>query len=260
MNNKVGVLVLHGIGSHKQGYSCALVKKVAALLKSKGCDSKQVEIQEVVYTDIFDKQQREHSEYLLNTSGSCQFISRLIRRLLAFVLSDAVSYRASRKDVHIVISEHIGKLYKNLPESAPVIVVAHSMGVMAISDYIYDLQKKECKNPDLRSINNLKSIISFGCNIPLFEMGHDETVSIKRPSSDEDKTFRWINFFSPFDVLGYRIKKYYTQKPDFEIDDKKIYAGGVFTKWNIFCHVGYWKNNEIHKAIVDSITKHLKNT
>ena len=134
------------------------------------------------------------------------------------------------------------------------------MGVMAISDYIYDLQENKYLNLNLTNIGNLKSLITFGCNIPLFEMGHKETVCIKRPDSDsKEKEFYWLNYYSPFDVFGYKVKKYYTIRPspDFSIEDKLVYAGGILTKWNILSHLGYWSNGEIHQAVKNSISKHL---
>lgn len=259
MNKIIGVLILHGVGIQKAGYSTSLQNGVNESLETAGYNQEQVAYREVLYSNIFDEQQKERSKYLINTSGKFQFITRAIRKLLIFVLSDAVSYRAQYKRVHARISENIITLQSALPESAPVIIVAHSMGVIAISDYIYDLQKKKYSEEKFSEINNLKSMITFGCNIPLFEMGHENPVSIKRPESDADKKeFFWLNFYSPFDVLGYRISKYYSTQPEFPINDEKVYAGGFFSKWNLLSHAAYWKNGKVNKFISDTIIKSLE--
>ena len=259
MDKKVGVLILHGVGIQEAGYSESLQQGVNDSLERAGLALDQIAYQEVLYSDIFGEQQKERSEYLINTSGHFQFISRMIRKLLIFVLSDAVSYRARYKRVHERISENIIALQNSLRDSAPVIIVAHSMGIIAVSDYIYDLQKKIHLDEKYSEINNLKAMITFGCNIPLFEMGHLKPISIKRPESDADKKeFFWMSFYSPFDVLGYRISRYYSNQPEFPINDEKVYAGGIFSMWNLFSHGAYWEDSTVNEFISETVDKYLR--
>ncbi len=260
MDKKVGILILHGVGVQDKGYSIPMQKGIQTVLSEIGADAEQIKFKEVVYSDIFDVNQKERSEYMVNTSSKFQLITRGIRKLLVFVFSDAVSYRACYKKVHKRLSENIKGLQKELEEGAPVIVVAHSMGVIAISDYIYDQQENIHSKLNLEKITNLKALISFGCNIPLFEMGYEETVCIKRPRTDEDDNdFFWTNFYSPFDVLGYRVKEYYTKRPspDFPIKDVKVFPGGVLKAWNLLSHTAYWTHVGIHKLIGETIKKYL---
>jgi len=261
MGKPVGILVLHGVGMQKRNYSSDIKQGIKKALQRRGCDVEQVVFQEVLYTDIFEEQQKERGSYLIDTSAKYQVITRLIRWTLIHVLSDAVSYRGRYKRVHEVISDNIKELQAKLTDNGAIIVTAHSLGVMAISDYIYDQQKDKCPEMKLEKINNLKALITFGCNIPLFEMGHKETMSIERPQSDlKHKEFFWCNFFSPFDVLGYRIKKYYTKKPEpsFPIEDKMIFSGRFYTKWNTGCHSGYWSHRKIHECVSETVAKLLK--
>ena len=260
MGKPIGVLIIHGVGIQKRNYSERIKRGVVRELRKQGCDSTQVVFQEVLYTCIFDDQQKVRSNYLINTSVWYQFLTRIVRWSLIHILSDAVSYRGQYKRVHEIISDNINELQAKLVKNRPIVVVAHSMGVMAISDYIYDQQNDKCPEMQLEKINNLKALVTFGCNIPLFEMGHKETVCIKRPKSDDqEKEFFWCNFYSPFDVLGYRIEKYYTIKPEptFKIEDKLIFAGGIFSKWNTACHMGYWAHPNIHACVSNIITKIL---
>lgn len=259
MNKKVGVLILHGVGVQDKGYSIPMQKGIQTVLSKIGAYAEQVKFKEVLYSDIFDVNQEERSEYMVNTSSKFQLITRGIRKLLVFVFSDAVSYRACYKKVHERLSKNIKGLQKELEEGAPVIVVAHSMGVIAISDYIYDQQENIHSELNLEKITNLKALISFGCNIPLFEMGYEETVCIKRPDTDKDEDFFWTNFYSPFDVLGYRVEEYYTERPspDFLIKDVKVFPGGVLKTWNLLSHTAYWKHKGIHTLIGETINKYL---
>ena len=248
MNKKLGLLILHGVGVQKADYSNQLQTDIKNALGERAAD---VDFQEVLYADIFDDNSHARAGYLINTSFWFQLVTRAIRHLLIFVLSDAVSYRAKYKEVHQRISSDIEALQGRLQPQSPIIIIAHSMGVMAISDYLYDQQEDLYSVESFKNINDLRALISFGCNIPLFEMGHDKPRSIKRPSSDVNKNFYWKNFYSPFDVLGYRIADYYAIRPEpvFDITDSRVYSGGLVRKWNILSHVGYWKHRKIIKAI-----------
>ena len=106
MDKKVGVLILHGIGIQEKEYSIPMQNKINNLLKGADYDHEQVAYQEVLYSKVFDDQQEKRSKYLINTSAKFQLISRFIRWLLIFILSDAVSYRARYKRVHKHISEN----------------------------------------------------------------------------------------------------------------------------------------------------------
>ncbi len=252
MSNKVGVLILHGIGMQKKDYSIKLQQGIEEKLSSSG---KQVVFREVLYAPIFDDYARKRCQYLVDTSFKWQFLLRGLRRLLIYVFADALSYKD--KDgynaVHKYLSDEIAALKKQLDPDSPVIVAAHSMGAMLISDYVYDEQKginhTGVKKTEIEK--SLRAFITFGCNIPVFEMGHKKTICIEKPNT----RFKWLNFFSPFDALGYRIGGYYEEEykhfgklPTF-ITDYRIFPGGLLTFWNIFSHLGYWGNEKIHSAI-----------
>lgn len=243
MSKKVGILILHGIGQQETGYSMKLQQNLIN-------DFSGSELKEVLYSDLFPPDLK-----LLDSSHSWQLATRTIRRLFITFLSDATSYkdRDGYKLAQLRLSDEIAKLKQNLDEDSPIIVVAHSMGAMLISDYVYDEQKPPVEQKDwnkTKIVQNLRAIVTFGCNIPLFETGHKKTVSIQRPS----EKFEWLNFFSPFDPLGYKMETYYQEelnevhKPSF-IKDKEIYPGGLFTSWNFFSHASYWTSTEISSAI-----------
>lgn len=255
MNKQVGILILHGIGTQKQGYAQPLIDGIKAKLSQE--EVQKVAFNEVLYADIFDNYQQKREDYLENTSHGWQFLTRLIRRVLIFVLSDATSYKdkSAYQEIQQRLSQNIADLQAQLPVDAPVIIAAHSLGTMVISDYIYDEQEGKNAGLGLAKIGNLKALISLACNIPLFEMGHKRTLCIKAPTQE----FFWRNFFSPFDVLAYKVADYYDERPapKFDIQDKEIFCGGLFTAWNVFSHLGYWKSSAIHTELSTIARKYL---
>lgn len=261
MYKQLGVLIVHGIGIQEKGYSDPLQKSVDQLIDKSGLIANQVTFKEVLYADVFDVQAKKRGGYLINTSYWIQLITRAVRWLLIFIFGDAISYRAQYKAVHQQISLGLEELQNKLPAETPIIIVAHSMGAIAMSDYIYDLQEDKFPELKLTKIANLKALITLGCNIPLFQMGYTETLCIRRPESDtQNQDFYWQNFYSPFDALGYRMAKYYTIRPSlqFPLLDSKVYVGNLLTIWNVFSHIGYWSNGKIQKHLARTIIKLLE--
>ncbi len=251
---EVGVLILHGMGVQKPDYAEGFIGALRKQLKKSEDPSIKVVFKAVHYAPVYDHIQKRRAPKLMRASHWWQPIGRLARKLLIFIFSDATSYRGTYVKVHKVVSMALGELQNQIEDGAPIIVATHSMGAIVISDYIYDRQRGIHKDSGFTNFKNLRALITFGCNIPVFEMGHVETVPIDNPTKGkEPPKFVWTNLYSPFDVLGYPLGKYYDQKPDFVIRDIRFYAGGVLTFWNWFSHNAYWKAARVHQEIVDVI-------
>src|SRR5258706_793428 len=52
---------------------------------------------------------------------------------------------------------------------------------------------------ELLTLKSLHRLYTCGCNIPLFTAGHDYIVPFKKPNA----SFKWLNFYSRNDVLGW---------------------------------------------------------
>ena len=253
---EVGVLILHGMGVQKSDYAEGFIGALRKQLEKSEEPSIKVVFNAVHYAPVYDQIQQRRAPELKRASLWWQPIGRLARWLILYVISDALSYKGSYTDVHVKVSEALEELQNELEDGAPIIVVAHSLGCMVVSDYIYDRQQKIHQGSNFIEFENLRALITFGCNIPLFEMGHEITVPIENPTAGkEPPKFVWTNFYSPFDVLGYPLGKYYDQAPNFEIRDILFYAGGVLRFWNWFSHNAYWKAGRVHNEIITAILR-----
>ena len=251
---KIGVLILHGMGRQKAGYADGLIDDLKRRLGATNIDPEEVKFEAVLYAPVFEDIQRRRAPKMQRASHRWQIFSRLARKLLIFIFSDATSYRGTYVKVHKEVSMALGQLQNQIEDGAPIIVAAHSMGAIVISDYIYDRQQGIHQDSGFTGFKNLRALVTFGCNIPFFEMGHVETVPIDNPAAGKGPPdFVWTNLYSPFDILGYPIDDYYDKAPDFVIHDIRFYAGGVLTFWNWFSHNAYWKAGRVHKEIVDVI-------
>jgi len=245
---KAGILILHGMGRQDDKFADTFMRDLRIVLDRHGWTYGDVVLQPVHYAGVFEDIQRKRAPGLISTSKWWQFLSRFGRCALGYVLSDAVSYKSGGgyHRVQKIVSDRLTELRAGLQPGAPVIIAAHSLGAMVMSDYIYDRQQGKNPAAALADFDNFAGMVTFGCNIPLFDMGHLVTKSFSAPN----ERFRWDNFFSPFDILGYRMSRYYDEGRNYALEDTRVLPGCLLF-WTWFSHNGYWKSASVQRRIVD---------
>ena len=113
-------------------------------------------------------------------------------------------------------------------------------------------------------LSNLVSIITFGCNIPLFTLALPKAQPILLPSDELDARYnaarssiKWLNYYDPDDVLGWPLAKLYDARDDGKpgpvFVDKDIDVGGIREWHNPLAHGAYWKD----RNFVGPVANHL---
>lgn len=257
-DKKVGVLVIHGVGTQKEDYA----KKMIAELKERlGKAQNQVEWEPVYWANILAPRQME---YLREAAKGRELDWVWARRLVVNALSDAASYRRMQPDcldhpittygkIHQRVRAGLRKLKKRLGADGSLVVLAHSLGGHIISNYIWDVQKgnvvPQIGPESYEGAGSLKLLVTFGCNIPLFTFSLDKVVPITLK-----KGAKWHNYYDRDDVLGYPLRPinscYEKVCKDIEIN-----VGGFLSSWNFFSHNKYWTDNDFTKPVAESISK-----
>ncbi|AHG93433.1 hypothetical protein J421_5898 (plasmid) [Gemmatirosa kalamazoonensis] len=88
---------------------------------------------------------------------------------------------------------------------APLVVVAHSLGSVIVSDYAWDAQHPETGrskgDDDFVCMRTLAGLVTFGSNIPLFTLALPRVIAIAPPRSSPRLSdavravARWENFY-----------------------------------------------------------------
>lgn len=161
--------------------------------------------------------------------------------------------------------------------NSPLVVVAHSFGGWVMSCYIDDVQKAVRRareqdpnanldflrrhNSPFERFDTLGGVVTIGCNIPAFvfciEPKSVRPVHVPgpryernpRPNKNGAEQKAWLNFYSPWDALGYplqTINKDYNQT----VEDIVVNIAPKISKgwwWFDFetPHLGYWGNKEV---------------
>jgi hypothetical protein len=255
--NSLGVLVIHGMGSQMPGYSVAMKDE---LERSFPITSPGVAWEEVLWADVLRSREIDLLDAMssapqpLNWASLREFVVHSFGDALAYHRSHAVDSAYSR--VHKLISGSVSTLQGRLSPSAPIIVIAHSLGAHMMSNYIWDQQNGGTHSP----IPNLLTMITSGNNIPLFSLDFPDAIS--RPVTlPRSPLARWLNFYDRDDVLGWPLRPLYENNlaqltPEQQatvgcIQDREINVGNLATSWNPMSHMDYWTDKDFTDPVIE---------
>lgn len=274
MPHKLGVLVLHGMGSQKADFADKMIEELESRVKGQGLNPKDIAWKPVYLTPVL-QQKEEDLWTALSQDHDLNYVS--LRKFIINAFGDAIAYQrvgGQKKDVygeiHQVIFQNVQQLHNDLGGGSPpggekpLVVMAHSLGAYMISNYIWDRQKGYDAatyggNPFFQ-MKSLAGIITFGCNIPLFSLAYHpfECITFPPPSLKDyfppttppaaiQAAAQWLNFYDPDDVLGFPLKPLSTSYDRTVTDDLPINVGSILSFWNPLSHQAYWTDNDFTK-------------
>src|ERR1041385_190230 len=268
MPAKLGILVVHGMGSQKDPhFADPMIEEVNGRVADLGLNPHDLAWQPVYWADLLEPQENALWRNLLKNH---KLGFQELRKFVLSNLADAVAYQREpdcSPDVYERIHTRVhacamilrGKLGG---QDAPLAVMAHSLGSYVMSNYIWDQQhQNSAAIPGLSAFEQMRSLctfITFGCNIALFSLALKNYVGISFPpvelSDPVKRAARWLNFFDPQDVLGYPVKPLwdgYARNP--QIEDLEINVGNILTSWNPLSHDQYWTDDHFTAPVAKQI-------
>ncbi len=284
--NKLGVLVIHGMGEQDSMFADGLITEVSQRL---GTVANDVCWESAWWAPVLENAE---STILGRLSEGNQLDFMKLRHFVFHALGDAVAYQrvpggTARTNVyeqiHRVVAVALNRLRTATRAGAPVgakevplVVIAHSLGGHIMSNHIWDLQKQvgptRAIDPNpFETAQTLAGIVTIGCNIPLFALAYNKMEPIAFPASDIKDCFpdgtapeklaaaaKWLNLYDPDDVLGYPLKPLSYRYGQIVSEDRAVNVGGMVTSWNPASHGEYWSDNEVTKPIAELLGGLLK--
>ena len=147
---KLGVLVIHGMGSQKAGYSKGMRDKVVRRLRA---EAKAVAWEELFWANAL----RDRENNLWNAMLSAREPDgdripldwQTVREFVVHNFGDALAYHRDGRqvsayhEIHEIVSAGVLALKQRLDApTSPVVVLAHSLGAHVMSNYIWDRQHR----------------------------------------------------------------------------------------------------------------------
>lgn len=272
---KMGVLIVHGIGSQKKTFADSFIKELQKWIKKKrGCDPKDITFRPVHWSPVLDGKEKALWKNL-KKGNELDWVK--MRKFLIYSFGDAIAYnQRPRKEtepnkiylgIHEKLHEQLVKLkeedFNN--QDKPVVLIGHSLGSHIISNYIWDRQHGY--DPELfgdtpfEKLDTLTGIITFGSNIPLFTLALQEVEPIKitPPLLNENlEKVKWLNYYDSDDILGFPLKNLSDSYEEAVHKDIQINVGNVFVSWSPASHTKYWKDDSFTKPVAKFLCDILK--
>jgi pimeloyl-ACP methyl ester carboxylesterase len=289
MPKQLAVAFVHGIGNQgpdfSDGMAADVLKRFAGYTKLSRADAANVLVfQPVFWAPVLAAKEQLLWGKLLE-GGELDYLS--LRRFMVNFAADAVAYQPMPgesnvyADVHACFADSLANVVKRAGPDLPLVVIAHSLGTVIASNYIYDLQESpkrvSAKRPDLvpkkvrakigdtplEKGETLAWLFTMGSPIALWSLRYENPdfgVPIQVPAAAFAKAHAglrcgWINIFDEDDVIGYPLSTLY---PGAILQDKRVNAGGWLSSWNPMSHDAYWTDSDVTDKIASELAAFWK--
>jgi hypothetical protein len=272
MTQKVAVAVLHGIGKQTPTFADKMIKEISSRCR-KTCGD-DIVIRSIYWAPVM-QQEEEKLWHRLLEGGLMDFVK--LRRFLIDFMADALAYQPTPSDrsaydgIHKVCAQTLRRLAQDAGDHAPLCVVAHSLGSVIASNYIYDLQvdprkhiisemvRESMGDTPLERGETLTLLYTLGSPIALWSLRYrDFGKPIQIPSPLLHTHYpqlqgEWVNFYDADDVVGFPLKELNDDYGLVVSADREINVGSIFGSWNPLSHLAYWTDHDV----LDPIAKKL---
>ena len=269
MPYKLGALVLHGMGSQRADFADPMIDKLSERISSLGADPGEVRWKPVHWAPIL---QSKEDQLWDNLSTGNRLDYAWLRRFVVSNFGDAVAYlnrvpsqpQDMYSRIHTEVHDQVVALRSELGNAdKPLIVIAHSLGSIIMSNYIWDEQRNQgFGGTAFEKMETLAGFFTFGSTIAVVSLAYDPIESIVFPPAalpDPPRSVaRWDNFFDRDDVLGYPLKSLSSSYGASVSADREINAGGLLFSWNPFSHTRYWTDKDFVRPVAQSIADLLQ--
>ncbi|MBI5464861.1 MAG: hypothetical protein HY966_07925 [Ignavibacteriales bacterium] len=248
---RAGILIIHGMGNQEPNFARDFIKE---LRKRLGAEADELAIEPCWWADILQQSQEDIWRRL---KANNEMSWNEIRHFMISNFSDPPQYLSGYfrtgqpiyREIHERVREKLAVLEEHLDDpSAPLMILAHSLGCTIISNYMWDAQRPapDARTPFQRT-ETLWSLFTYGCNIPLFvpPTRPIECISIPWASAPAriKPTAHWTNVFAPSDVLGFPLATLFDDLHGTRITDTAMNAGPWPISRTPFAHTEY-ENDE----------------
>lgn len=274
MRKKINVIIVHGIGKPSPGYAQKLIKGLTekfnlALqerLRTTENQSYNIVIREIIWDDVLAVNQDklaallkkgfvEHRPKGFRAFASKMFsfvtapIFRLRTDFAAESISDIIGYKNS--EAYPKIQERIKKVLSSMEDSSAMpgekqymSIIAHSLGTVIASDFVYDQLKAHHIFHKWFLFSNF---FTLGSPMALFALQYGVEL-FKSPVPLEYKHGQWINIFDLDDPIAYPLKNLNEAYDAAVHVDQEVNTGGFGVS-----HTRYFDNQDVQNIIAQKL-------
>jgi hypothetical protein len=281
MSKRLAVAIVHGIGAQDPNFAAPVEARLRALFGALIVPYSKDPQHELVVKPVYWAPALQRDEDLLRSrlGKSGRFDYKRLRNFMINFAADAIAYQPTGHDrqayaeIHRLYAEALSYLALEAGADAPLCIIAHSLGTVITSNYLYDLQNDKEKNVIPLSVKavmgetplewgeTLTSLYTAGSPIALWSLRYrDFGTAIRMPHpklASHYPTVRpeWINFYDKDDVIGYPLKALNETYAAAVTEDRQVNVGSLLAFWNPTSHSHYLDDRDVLGPIADSLAR-----
>jgi hypothetical protein len=255
--NNIAVLIIHGMGKFDADFYEPFAKRIRdqfseeekAHLFVDGCwwdditQPMQKHVMQTLPTNIW---WRGLHEFVIDRLGDpVSYLSSYFTNAPTVANSDSFYRR-----IHDRVLESLRRLEASAGSDAHLMVLAHSLGSVIVTNYRWDAEHGRAKTSEqpvtrMEKMQSLMSLMTYGSNIPLFigvNPDSEPVTSITFPiTGNDERLSHWDNLYSPCDVLGWPLANLWNANMP-KIDEQCRMIGPwwkIWRRWTPITHVDY---------------------
>ncbi len=250
---KLAILIIHGVSHHGNNYADNTIELLKKRYTKMGGASIDLIAESVVWSPLIEPTEKKLWNNM--TQGGAEMDFTRLRRFFINFLGEAIAYQPvlGRKDLYDKIHGEIKRTLTKLAHhdsagpNAPLCVIAHSLGSVIMSNFMWDLQKTPVGETSLERGETFKWYFTMGSPLAIWNLRFSD---FSTPISPEN----WINFYDKDDIFGFPLSNLNQQYNKLVID-KEIDVGNILVNWNPLSHMCYWTDGDVINTIVDYLIK-----
>lgn len=265
---KLAVAVIHGMGSQKKFFAEPLIDELVELFTAAGGQPGDLVFKPIYWAPVLIRKE----EVLWDRVTKFHDLDYTkLRRFVVNALGDAIAYQPLKKgakqtqnvyeEIHALVREALRNLARDAGDTTPLVILAHSLGSIIISNYLWDLWKKPNPLTPIEGGETLAGLVTFGSPMALWSLRYDnfgKPIPFPHPKLKTRYPRvkpQWLNFFDDDDILAYPLKNLNPEYRNVVTKDLPISVGGFFTGWNPLAHSKYWTDNDFTKPVAKLLHK-----
>ena len=236
---KLAVVLVHGIGNYRKDWANKIIPAIQSRLKSKlksilGKDAPN-NLDEVVvitrtYWEGVFKDREKHLRQKFDgfpkpvkaggpwwdkmSKPLWRAFKKFQNQIVTDFIGDIIGYlhKPAQKAVYSKISDTLRGCHSRIGQTQdkiPLTFVAHSLGTVMTSDYIYEQNNPQSETSGPKVMKEhfvLENLFTIGSPLSLFSLRFGGPEMFTRPVSVESPSGRWVNIFDEDDPVGMPLK------------------------------------------------------
>lgn len=252
---KVAVLYIHGVNNDRPGFSKNfhdhMVEEVEFQVPAHLSDlSGDFVCREACWFDVFQAQQVNLTTSLKQTGLSW----KSAREFVASSVAQAVGYEdtvgiGAYEEVHTRLATALKELGDIVGPNAPLVIVAHSLGSVIASNFIWDRQHGSTGDTPFERLETLRLYVTMGSPMALYA---GRWPSMGTPISMRSRNATWINIMAPADLLAWPLSGLNSAYSKEVSEDIVVKVGGFLGRTPA-AHTRYWESGRVSDKVAEYV-------